>query len=295
MQNTTVLNIDSVTKFFGKQKALDNVTFKVKKGEIFGFLGPNGAGKSTTIRCIMDTIRPEKGEVKIFGQNANREKSSTNLKIKVGYVPAEPNLYPNWTVDRHIKFTENTFSVSPNKSTELKKILDIKGDKKVGTLSTGNHQKLAIILALLHEPELLILDEPTRGLDPLFRTTLHQLLRKYQEGGGTILLSSHDLYEVEELCDNVAIIREGKLVNDTSLSKLKKAGSHSVKVTFKKNIPKELQGLTTEDYIISRKTATFIIKGELGPLLDILAKNEVQDLSISSPSLEDIFQEIYTS
>ncbi|HRV75864.1 MAG TPA: ATP-binding cassette domain-containing protein [Candidatus Saccharimonadales bacterium] len=193
MSSPVVLDINNVTKFFGKQKALEDVSLKISKGEIFGFLGPNGAGKSTTIRCITDTIRPNKGSVTIFGKDANKEASSTELKNLIGYVPAEPNLYPNWTVDRHIKFAEHIFKVDSKRSTELKKLLSIDGDRKVGALSTGNHQKLAIILALIHNPMLLILDEPTRGLDPLFRSTLHQLLRDYQARGGTILLSSHDL------------------------------------------------------------------------------------------------------
>lgn len=294
MNDQAVLGVKNVTKYFGKQKALDNVSFEIQKGEIFGFLGPNGAGKSTTIRCIMDTIRPNKGMVQIFGKDANQPKASTELKRLIGYVPAEPNLYPNWTVDRHIKFTEKLFGTDSKESERLKDLLAIKGDKKVGTLSTGNHQKLAIILALIHRPKLLILDEPTRGLDPLFRTTLHQLLREYQAEGGTILLSSHDLYEVEELCTKVAIIRDGKIVDDTSLTKLKGAGHHAVKVTFKKSIPEEFQKLEVEDYVTSKKTATFVLKGDLSDLLKILAKNDVSELSISSPSLEDIFKEIYT-
>jgi len=288
------LEITDLTKFFGKQKTLDKVSFKVEKGEIFGFLGPNGAGKSTTIRCIMDTIRPEKGEVQIFGQNANADKSSPELKKTIGYVPAEPNLYPNWTVDRHIKFAENLFKVNSNKSKELKKLLAIDEDRKVGSLSTGNHQKLAIILALIHDPDLLVLDEPTRGLDPLFRTTLHQLLRDYQKDGGTVLLSSHDLYEVDELCSKVAIIKDGKLINDSSLDKLRRAGSHNIKITFKKSIPKSLKDLTIEDYIETKKTVTFILKGNLAPLIKILSSNEVQELNITSPALEDIFKEIYS-
>lgn len=293
MSNSTVLEVKNITKFFGKQKALENVSFEVKKGKIFGFLGPNGAGKSTTIRCIMDTIRPEKGTVQILGKNANQDKSSPQLKNIIGYVPAEPNLYPNWTVDRHIKFAEKLYQVDSAKSSQLKELLSIRGSKKVGTLSTGNHQKLAIILALIHNPQLLVLDEPTRGLDPLFRSTLHQLLRDYQKEGGTILLSSHDLYEVEELCDKVAIIRDGNIVDDTSLTKLKGVGSHTIKVTFKEKIPTEIKDLRIEDLVSLNRTATFIIKGGLGDLLKILAKNKVQELSISSPTLEDIFKEIY--
>jgi len=288
------LEITDLTKFFGKQKALDKVSFKVEKGEIFGFLGPNGAGKSTAIRCIMDTITPERGVIKIFGQNANSNQSSTELKKIIGCVPAEPNLYPNWTVDRHIKFAQKLFCLDSKKSTGLKRLLDIDGTKKAGNLSTGNHQKLAIILALMHNPKLLILDEPTRGLDPLFRTTLHQLLRNYQKDGGTVLLSSHDLYEVDELCSKVAIIKDGKLINDSSLEKLRKAGSHNVKITFKKSIPKNLKNLDTEDYVETKKTVTFILKGDLTPLIKILSTGEVQELNITSPTLEDIFKEIYT-
>jgi ABC-2 type transport system ATP-binding protein len=287
-----ILEINNLTKKFGSVYALHDVSFSVKKGDIFGFLGPNGAGKSTTIRLIMGFLKATNGNVTIFGLDSHID--SVRIKKQVGYVPAEPTLYQDWSVDEHIKFLAKIRGkqVKP-RAEELKKILDLRGKKKLKQLSTGNQQKLAIILALSIEPTLLILDEPSRGLDPLLRSTFHTLLREYRERGGTVLLSSHDLSEVEDLCDKIVIIHNGKLIQDTTVSHLRSKHGHTIKAHFQDHSPSfsEVKGI--EDLITTTHTAAFNTKGNLKPILEILSKSKVEDLEISSASLEDIFEEIY--
>ncbi len=284
------LVIQDLKKNFRKTEALKGISFNVKKGEIFGFLGPNGAGKSTTMRCIMDYIRASNGTVTIFKKDSKL--SATELKDKVAYVPSEPNLYQSWTVDEHIKFVNNLQPIDQVLSESLKQKLQLEGGRKIRHLSTGNRQKLAIILALIKKPELLLLDEPTRGLDPLLRATLHNLLRDYQKDGGTVLLSSHDLSEVEELCTDLAVIRAGELVPSEDIAKLRSIKKHKVKIVFASK-PPSLNNLEIEDLAISDKVATLTISGSLDPLLGELAKHKVKDIEINSASLEDIFMEIY--
>jgi len=286
----SVLRIDHLEKNFGTNLALGGISFAVEKGEIFGFLGPNGAGKSTTLRCIMDYIRPSKGWVTVFDKDSQAD--AAELKRRIGYVPSEPNLYGQWTVDEHIKFAGRLQTIDSTRAAELKHDLQLDGHKKVRQLSTGNQQKLAIILALIHQPELLLLDEPTRGLDPLLRATMHDILRAYQKDGGTVLLSSHDLSEVEELCTNLAIIRAGKIVTDSSVDKLKQANIHNIKVRFAGKLP-NLSALGLNNLEVNGQTASFTLKGDINKMLDALTRYPVLDLEVTKASLDDVFMEIY--
>jgi ABC-2 type transport system ATP-binding protein len=285
-----VLTIAGLTKRFGAVTALDDVSFSVEVGEIFGFLGPNGAGKSTTMRCIMDYTRPTSGSITILGKDSMAD--AAELKRVISYVPAEPNLYPGWTVDAHIGFIAELQAIDKAQAARLKEQLQLDGTKKVRHLSTGNQQKLAIILALVRKPSLLLLDEPTRGLDPLLRSMFHGLLRDYQQAGGTVLLSSHDLSEVDELCTKLSIIRAGRIVSDTTLDKLKEASLHKCKVTFSGKVP-DLSRLGVEDLAVTGSVASFMLRGDMNPMLRLLAKHQVADMETSIASLEDIFMELY--
>lgn len=207
-------------------------------------------------------------------------------------MPSEPNLYPSWTVDEHINFTASLQPTELKKAVELKQKLSLDGNKKVSQLSTGNQQKLALILALITEPYLILLDEPTRGLDPVLRAVLHKILKNYQKLGGTILLSSHDLSEVEELCNKVAIIKDGLLVEDKTIQNLKASKLHKIKLNYSGPEP-SLAKLNIEDLAKNGKHISFTFKGDLNPLLSKLNKCQLKDLEITSASLEDIFLEIY--
>jgi ABC-2 type transport system ATP-binding protein len=285
-----VLKVKQLEKKFGTNQALAGISFGIEKGEIFGFLGPNGAGKSTTMRCIMDYIQPSAGQVTIFGKDSRLK--SAELKQRIGYVPSESNLYGNWTADEHIAFCGRLKIIDKSRAEELKQLLQLDGQKKVRQLSTGNQQKLAIILGLIHKPDLLLLDEPTRGLDPLLRSMMHNLLRTYQKDGGTVLLSSHDLSEVEELCSNLAIIRAGKIVTDSSVDKLRQANIHSIKIRFDGKLP-DLSSLGLEELVTSDQTVNFKLKGDINPILKALAGYSVGDLEVTKASLDDVFMEIY--
>lgn len=286
----SLINIRRLTKRFGSTTVLNDVSFAVEPGEIFGFLGPNGAGKSTTIRCLLDYIRPTSGTVSVFGLDARTHGPA--LKRRLSYVPAEPTLYTHWTLHDHLTFIDGLQPIDWTRAEELQQLLQLDGHRRVRQLSTGNQQKVAIILALVRRPELLILDEPTRGLDPLLRATLHQLLRDYQTAGGTVLLSSHDLSEVEELCSNVAIIRDGRLVSDTSLAELKRANRHHLKLTFAGTMP-DLALLKPTELVIAGQTARLTVQGDLNAALKLIARHAVKDIEISSASLEDIFMGMY--
>lgn len=282
--------VKNLHKSFGSNHALNDVSFSVKEGEIFGFLGPNGAGKSTTIRCLMDFISPDSGQVTILGLDAHKD--GVELKRQIGYVPAELNLYPNWTVDAHIKFVAKMRKISPDTALPLLKKLEVPVKAKIRHLSTGNQQKLAIVLALMGDPKLLILDEPTRGLDPLLQASFHELLREYRDNGGTIFLSSHNLPEVEELCTNVAVIRAGKLITSTGLKELKANSTYSFHVVFSKEVP-DLSKLKLDQLKVTGKTAVFSLKGDINPILRQLSRYEVSDLAISRASLEELFIGMY--
>lgn len=284
------LEITDLHKHFGKNHAVSGVSLEVKPGEIFGFLGPNGAGKSTTIRCIMDFIRPTSGSVNIFGKDAQRD--SVALKREVGYVPAEPNLYPAWTVDEHIAFVDALRGQGKKQAAKLKAQLGLSGTAKVKHLSTGNQQKLAIILGLIGQPKLLILDEPTRGLDPLLQSLFHQLLRDYRDAGGAVFLSSHNLPEVDELCDRFAVIRAGQLVDSTELAHLRERNAHMVRVVFADKVP-TLSTLGLKDAAVNGKVVTGTAAGDINITLRQLSKHKVSNLEVSHVGLEQLFEEIY--
>lgn len=288
------LELKKVSKQFGSTQALSDVSFVVPTGQIVGFLGPNGAGKSTTIRSIMDFIRPDSGEILIFDQDAHLH--APDLKQRIGYVPAESTLYLEWTGAGHIAFlAQLRGSGVAAKAKELQAVLGLDVGKKVKTLSTGNKQKLAIILALATQPDLLILDEPTRGLDPLLRTTFHQLLRDYKAQGGTVLLSSHDLTEVEELCDTIAIIHNGKLVQATTIDQLRLQHGHRVKIRFlATDLPDLSNTAGVQNVKIADATVQLTVMGDLNPLLQLLAKHPVATLEVTASSLEEIFVEMYS-
>ncbi len=287
----SVITINNISKRFGRQVALDGVSFTVEEGDIFGFLGPNGAGKSTTLRCLLDFLHPNSGKITIFDKDAHRD--SVRLRKLIGYVPAEPMLYADLSVKKHIAFvaTGHTTTVL-EKAHELASQLGLDVSKRIKQLSTGNQQKVALILALAAQPKLLILDEPTRGLDPLLRSQLHDILRDYRDGGGTVLLSSHDLSEVDELCNRIAVIQNGKVIEDTSMEKLRKKQGHTIKIIFDGPAP-NLTDLASEIIHQTHQSAEFIVRGDMQPTLALLAKQKLKDITIRTASLEDIFMELY--
>lgn len=286
-----VIEIKDLKKYFGKVHAVDGVSFEVKKGEVFGFLGPNGAGKSTTIRCLMDFIRPTEGAIKILGSDSKAD--SVILKDKIGYLSGNVRLFDKWTGWEHIKFVESIRGKSENVN-ELIEKLDFDPTKKFKQLSSGNKQKLGLILALMSDPELIVMDEPTVGLDPLLQNSIYELLNDFKKKGKTILISSHNLPEVERLCDRVGIIKQGKMVAVETLKELSGKRLHRIEVRFtEKVMPKEFEFDGVENVEEMPDGLIFSVTGDLNPVLGKLAKYKVTDMSITHADLEDVFLKFY--
>ncbi len=288
----SAIEVKNLKKYFGQTKAVDGISFNVKKGEIMGFLGPNGAGKSTTINCMLDLLRPNAGEIRILDLNAN--KNLVGVKKRLGYLSEEVNLYSNWTGQEHIDFIKGIRGDSFKEGGLIKK-LNFDSKKRVKDLSSGNRQKLGLILALVGEPEVIILDEPTRGLDPILQQTIYRILKKETSKGKTVFMSSHNLAEAEQVCDRVCIIKQGKLVNVESISELKEKRIYQVQVHFEKEKPKKNQFEKIELEIKEELDGGYIfsVKGRVKPLLKKLLDYELKNIEITRANLEEIFLEYY--
>jgi len=286
-----VIVIKDFKKYFGKLHAVDGINLNVKKGEILGFLGPNGAGKSTTIRCLMGFNKPTDGEIRVFDHDMSTD--SVKAKRQIGYLPGNVQLYDNWTGWDHIRFFEGVRGKSRNLNNLIERF-DFNPNAKFRHLSSGNQQKLGLILALMHEPKLLVMDEPTVGLDPLLQNEIYKVLIEMRDRGTTIFISSHNLPEVEKLCDRVAIIKNGKLVAVESIKVLGKKKLHKIEASFKDKFSKsefEHDGVESVDEISRGLLITVV--GDLNPVLRTIAKHKVNDIEITHASLEDVFMKFY--
>lgn len=288
---TGTITLQNLTKKFGNKTAVDDVSLAIKPGEVYGFLGPNGAGKTTTIRLIMDFIRPTSGRVKVFGQD-NKRGISTRMN-KIGYLSADSTLYAHWTANQHFDFVSKIRG-GRIRAHELAKQFELDPDTKFHRLSSGNKQKLALILALMHRPKLLVLDEPTRGLDPLLQQEIYTILRDFKKGGGAVFMSSHNLAEVEHACDRVGIIREGKLVASETMQGIRKMHVHEVRILFFDGyVRKYFEGPNVEIKKAGRQELIVHVRSDLNDFLRQVTRFKVRDIEITHASLEDIFMRFY--
>lgn len=288
---TNAIEVKNLKKHFGKVKALDGISFEVEKGEVFGFLGPNGAGKTTTIRLMMDFLRPTEGEIKLLGVDARGD--SVELKKKIGYLSPEDRLYKGWTGQEHVDFIRSVKGNS-NIADELAKDLELDLSRKVWQLSTGNKQKLSLVLSMMSDPDLLIMDEPTLGLDPILSERIYQILDKLGHQGKTIFMSSHYLTDVEKVCDKVAIIKEGKLVATEHIAELKSKKMYSVMATFEGDFEAKvfkIDGVEIKDE--HKDFIELVVKGDINKVVKELSQYKLKDLEIQRATLEDIFLEFY--
>lgn len=292
----------NLTKYYGKNRGIENLNLEVRKGEIFGFLGPNGAGKTTTIRLLLDLIRKTSGEATIFGYDT--QKDSQKIREHVAYIPGELGFYKDWTGRRTLQYLFKLYNhaVKWTIVEELAQTFKLNLDKKVRELSKGNKQKIGTILALAPDVDLLILDEPTSGLDPLVKNEFYKALaQKHTESGCTIFLSSHVLQEVEKVAHRVSIIRQGFLVEVADLSQLKRLALKHVEVSLAspadiKALKEKLSKQLTKSFTSEGSRASLLANREdLSSLLSLLQKLGFRDLNISDSSLEDIFLEYYNA
>ena len=287
-----VITVKNLIKHFGKVKAVDGISFNVDEGEVFGYLGPNGAGKTTTISCMMGFLNLTGGEISIMGKDVIKE--STSLKHDIGYLSSDVHLYQDLTGNDHFRLIEAIRGKSPILK-QLIRDLSYNPKVKVKNLSTGNKQKLGVIMCFMHQPKLLILDEPTRGLDPLLQNKVYEYILNFKKDGTTIFMSSHNLGEVEKLCDHLAIIRTGKLVALETLSTLKEKRIHMVRAYFK-DTPhiKDIQMSGVEDFEkLPGNGISFKVKGDITPVIQKISKFNLYDLEITHASLEALFMEFY--
>jgi ABC-2 type transport system ATP-binding protein len=288
------IELRGVTKSYNGTRALDDVSFTVKQGEIMGFLGPNGAGKTTAIRILLDLIRAEHGGATILGLDCHKE--SKAVRDLTGYLPGELKLYGDMTGRQVIDYFA---SLRPGRVHEayLKELigrLEIDTAKRVNSYSKGNKQKLGPLLALMHRPRVLLLDEPTSGLDPLVQETVEELLEEIARDGATVFFSSHVLSEVEHLCHRVAFLRKGRLVAVEYVAELKGRSLHLIEVTFRQLPPPgafELAGVREAER--HGQTVHLEVKQNLDAALKAIAQSEVVDMRTEQPSLEQIFLTYY--
>jgi ABC-2 type transport system ATP-binding protein len=287
-----VVDIKNLTKTYKKNRGIKNLTFSIEEGEIFGFIGPNGAGKSTTIRTLLNFIYPTSGSATIFGKDIIKD--SKEIRQNVGYLPSEVHYYDDMKVVDLLKYSAGFYKkFNSKRMTELAERLDLDLNRKIEDLSFGNRKKVGIIQALLHEPKLLILDEPTGGLDPLMQNTFFELLAEEREKGTTIFFSSHILSEVQKMCDRVAIIKEGELVKVETIENLTKKNLKYITITFEQSesIDFHMEGVVKKE--VKGNEITLLYSGDIKALLDKLNTLPVQDLLIGEPTLEEVFMHYY--
>jgi len=288
-----VIEINNLTKYYGKARGIIDINFNVEEGEIFGFIGPNGAGKSTTIRTLLALIYPTSGSAKIFGKDCI--KYGPEIKKEIGYLPSEVFYYDRMKVIDLLKYSASFYKKDCNKRIhELAEVMNLDLNKKIDDLSLGNKKKVGIVQGLLHEPKLIILDEPTSGLDPLMQQKFFDLLAEENKKGAAILFSSHILSEVQRLCNRVAIIKEGRIVKVEKISTLKEDTYKKFKIEIMSKLDRNYFDITgVSDLEVKDNIVSFLFRGNINSILKKISEIEIVNLWIEEPNLEEIFMHYY--
>ncbi len=288
----SVIEVNKLTKYYGKSRGIIDVSFNVEEGEIFGFIGPNGAGKSTTIRLLLSLIHPTSGSARVFDKDVVTQ--GPLIRRDIGYLPSEVYYYEGMKVIDLLKYSASFYQCDcAQRIRELSEIMELEMHRRISDLSYGNKKKVGIVQGLLHSPKLLFLDEPTAGLDPLMQRKFFDLIRKENERGVTVFFSSHILGEVQRLCSRVGIIREGKIAEISDIKTLQQNNYKKVRV--------EAMGLTAVDFNLPGVTnlqaedssVHFFFKGDINTVLHKISGLQVSDVSIEEPTLEEIFIHYY--
>jgi len=299
--NDYILELKGLTKYYGQHLGIKDLDLQVKSGIIYGFLGPNGAGKTTTIRCILGILIPTRGKISVFNQTIKSWNDHIALKEKIGYLPGEFDLYRHYTVRQVLNYFSSLRKRPSVLQKQLIRYFEVDTSRKVTQLSKGNKQKIGLVQALMHDPELIILDEPSAGLDPLMQQKLYSLLKEFKDQGKTIFCSSHNLSEVQKICDEVAIIREGFLVNHEQIDNLSQQVHQKIILTIEESIDDILRRIPLVShfektsmngnyrYSLYLKT----INPNYNEIFPYLKQYTIRNVTIPEPSLEDYFLKYY--
>ena len=280
---------EALTKFYGRARGIDGLSLSVDKGAFFGFIGPNGAGKSTTVRTLLGLIHPDSGAGKVLGFDIVKENRA--ILERVGYLPSDNAFYPGMRVKDMLKFSAGLRKKDCSaRAAELCGRLQLDPGKKVEDLSFGNRKKVGIVCALQHDPELLILDEPTGGLDPLIQHEFFDILQEKNREGVTVFLSSHVLSEIQRHCSRAAVIREGRVIACDTVEHLAK--SNARRVTLRGSLSREALA-DIRDWKQENDTVSFLYSGDINHLVQVLSTVDVQDLTVAEPDLEEIILHYY--
>jgi len=307
MTEENILEVSHLTKIYGRETTIAgrkfgrrvvgarDVSFSVRRGEIFGFLGPNGAGKTTTMRAILDYLHIQEGSITVFGMDYHRD--ALEIRERIGYIPGDLALYGNFTGEELIEYYDGFRPVDRDYLRELRSVFRVDLTLNVKNLSSGNRQQAGLILALASKPDFLILDEPTSGLDPLMAASAHRLFKELKAEGKTIFLSSHDLAEVQAVCDRIGIIKEGEMILIEEVENLVSKFLQNVRVSFTSEVP-SLESLEAIDSVISAEaededTLLLKVREDINELLRFLTNYELDRLSIEDATLEEIFLQYY--
>jgi len=290
-----IIDITDLSKSYGKARGIEHVNLEIGEGEIFGFIGPNGSGKSTTIRILMNMIFPTHGSARIMGLDVIRE--TKKIKSQVGYIPSDANAYSSMDVHEFLSYCIRFYRVQNGEQriAELSGLFELDIKRKIAELSMGNRKKVSIVQSLLHRPKLLILDEPTTGLDPLMQSVFFELLRSENQKGMTIFFSSHILSEVQMLCKRVAIIKEGKIIQIEDIETLRKKQLKKVYIEFEDQNNKENFNIPGIESVITgpNNILSFMYSGNINELVSLLSGIKIINLMIEEPSLDEIFMHYY--
>ena len=283
------IHAEALTKFYGRTRGIDGLNLAVEKGAFFGFIGPNGAGKSTTIRTLLGLISPDSGSGRVLGLDIKKDKRT--ILERVGYLPSDNAFYAGLRVREMLKLSAGLRRKDCSvRAAELCERLQLDTDRKIEDLSFGNRKKVGIVCALQHDPELLILDEPTGGLDPLIQHEFFEILREKNREGITVFLSSHVLSEIQRHCSRAAVIREGQVIACDTVEHLSR--SNARRVTLRGAVAREAFP-DAKDWKEEGDTVSFLYGGDVNRLTRILADTDLKDLTVAEPDLEEIILHYY--
>ncbi len=286
-----IISIKNLKKYYGKSLGVENVDLELEEGEILGFIGPNGAGKSTTIRVLLGLLKPTSGECFLLGENCYTD--GYKVRSQVGYMPSEIAVYEKMKVLDFLRFSAKLNNKSTEKLDYYVKLFELNVNKRMKELSLGNKKKVLAIQAFLGNPKVLVLDEPTTGLDPIMQDRFFDVLKELNKQGVTILFSSHNLAEVQKICSRVAIIKEGKIIAVENVDKFRNREIKNIEISLKSGEIdfSKLEGV--KNLKNSTLAYKFSYEGEIKKLLQLIKDKDISGLSISDVDLEETFKHFY--